>query len=127
MVTSTEAGGPAAMTRSMRSGTSTLRPAESTTNRPAVADEKQIVARKPAHSSASTADRNASSADGSPLPHQLAHGAEFLFRRRSRDTFDRTVKLDDPLPHRREHGAAALAATRSSRDRGFLEGIIELL
>jgi len=51
MVMSTEAGGPAAMTRSIRSGTSTWRPAESTTSLPAVAGKKARVASMPAQAS----------------------------------------------------------------------------
>src|SRR5882724_3890538 len=109
MVISTDAGGPAAMTRSTRSGTSTWRPAESTTSRPAIADTDQTVASTAASSSRSgaatsviassrlvvwgrfaryRAGRATSGADRSPLPHQLAHGTKFFLGRGSRDVLD---------------------------------------
>jgi hypothetical protein len=53
MVISTDAGGPAATTRATTSGTSTCRPAESTTSRPAIADTDQMVASTEASSSRS--------------------------------------------------------------------------
>src|SRR6516165_8540402 len=99
MVMSTEAGGPAAITRSIRSGTSTRRPDESTTIFPAVAGKDESIASAPAHSSRSEValgpiDSNASGklrtcrvrcralgAQRSTLAHQPAHGAEFLLGR----------------------------------------------
>src|SRR5262249_18484631 len=115
MVINTEAGGPAAKTRSIWSGTSTWRPAESVTSRPAIADKGQLTASTMAHSSVSAttpalSHRSAAgrlrecrvgggvlSAQRSSLAHQLAHGAEFLLGRRSRDGLDGTIELNDPL------------------------------
>src|SRR5262249_12953904 len=114
MVKSTEAGGPAAMTRSIRSGTSTWRPAESTASRPAVAGKDESSASAPAHSSRSEVapgpmDRNASGksradrltrrASGAQrvsLAQQPAHGAKFLLGRGLCDLLDGTVELNDP-------------------------------
>jgi hypothetical protein len=145
MVMSTEAGGPAAMTRSIRSGTSTWRPAESTTSLPAVAGKKARVASMPAHASRieaalsllagnalrkSRADRlarRASGAQRASLPEQPAHGPKFLFGRGLCDLLDGTIELNDPLAACRQSGAPALATTDCRSDRWLVQGLVDLI
>src|SRR5262245_4021258 len=115
MVIRTEAGGPAATTRSTRSGTSTWRPAESTTRRPALADTHQIVVSSPTHSSRRPA-AGALGAGAASFAHQLAHGAEFLLRRGQRDILDGPVEFDDAFAHGRDGGASEIGRA-SCRER----------
>src|SRR5262245_51757428 len=116
MVTSTDAGGPAATIRSIRSGISTLRPAESTTSRPAMAGNDQVRASSAMNQNRKPGASRARLGAHASLAHQLAHGAEFLLGRGACDALDRPVERDDLLAHRRKNGTAALAAAGRGRD-----------
>src|SRR5262249_28671139 len=124
MVTSTEASGPAAITRSMRSDSSTLRPAESRTSRASAGIADNVTS-----ATAMAARRNQRAAEPSAglcRPNELSDRAELPACRAARVSFDGAIETDHLFADRSDHGAAALAAARLRCHRRLARRIIDL-
>src|SRR5262249_7607536 len=133
ITTSTEAGGPAATTRSTRSGTSTLRPAESMTSR-----AEAPVSRQPSNAAMAAAAFHASAAcrEIGPAPlsssslfpaNQLSDCAKLSTGRRPRMCFNGAVEIDNALADRGEGGASAPAAAGLGGNSGLTQRMIDFL
>src|SRR6185312_6674322 len=118
------------MTRAMWSGTSTLRPAESTTSR-AKAVPNGIVSSNKNKDARPARPSRARLCSGRPVralgPHQAPDRAEFAAGRATRMRFNRPIETDQPLAGRRDDGAAAAAAAGFGRDRRLTQRMIDLL
>src|SRR5262249_54436521 len=120
IVTRTEAGGPAAITRSTRSGSTTVRPAESVTSRaPALLATNK-------RSEAATAPSRQNSA-GFGVADKLSDGAELAACRAAGLRLDGAIEPDNLLADCGDVRTATLASARLCRHRGRAQGIIDLL